>query len=237
MMNYLDIPNIFITNKNLLYKSIFNRRFIDFQFYIKYNNDHLDNAEQYTIKPQYTLYKSKSLSSILEKDKKYTICNIISLFDYLYKDLEELNHQLKINIYQFPCIFAPIISKNTSFSTNKSPFQVKAAYYAPQCIIIYDSKTFFNIFIFPIRRFSTRFYRFNGRVPGRFSITASLTSPPYSPSRTHGISLSESTLIREARNRNAFSLSSSLKRMLAAMSAKSAGVLGIRINSPSNRPS
>ena len=109
-MNYLDIPNIFITNKNLLYKSIFNRRFIDFQFYIKYNNDHLDNAEQYTIKPQYTLYKSKSLSSILEKDKKYTICNIISLFDYLYKDLEELNHQLKINIYQFPCIFAPIIS-------------------------------------------------------------------------------------------------------------------------------
>ena len=67
-MNYLDvqdIQDIFIMNKDLLHKSIFNRRFSDFQFYMDYSNDHLDNAEQYTIKTQYTSDKSISLFSIL----------------------------------------------------------------------------------------------------------------------------------------------------------------------------
>lgn len=50
-MNYLDVQDVFIMDKDLLHKSIFNRRFSDFQFYMDYNNDHLDNAEQYTIKP------------------------------------------------------------------------------------------------------------------------------------------------------------------------------------------
>lgn len=123
-MNYLNMPNIFITDKNLLLKSIFNRRFDVFRFYVEYNNDSLSNAEQYTIKVQHTLDKSRLLSSILEKDKKYTVCNAEFLFDYLYKDLDEFNHQLKTNIYQFPCIFAPITShKDISFMLNE--FKIK----------------------------------------------------------------------------------------------------------------
>lgn len=69
-MNYLDVQDVFIMDKDLLYKSIFNRRFSDFQFYMDYNNDHLDNAEQYIIKPPYTSDKSISLFSILEKKIK-----------------------------------------------------------------------------------------------------------------------------------------------------------------------
>ena len=45
-MNYLDMPNAFIENKDLLFKSIFNRRFTDFQFYVEYNSDSLNNADQ-----------------------------------------------------------------------------------------------------------------------------------------------------------------------------------------------
>ena len=114
-MNYLDvqdIQDIFIMNKDLLHKSIFNRRFSDFQFYMDYSNDHLDNAEQYTIKTQYTSDKSISLFSILEKNKKYTTHNTEYLFDYLYKDLDEFNYQIKTNIYQFPCIFVPVMHNN-----------------------------------------------------------------------------------------------------------------------------
>lgn len=123
-MNYLDMPNAFIENKDLLFKSIFNRRFTDFQFYIEYNSDSLNNAEQYSIKIQYTSNKSMSLFSILEKDKKYTIHNMLFLFDYLYKDLEELNRQLKTNIYQFPCIFAPIMS-NEDIKNLLDEFNIK----------------------------------------------------------------------------------------------------------------
>lgn len=123
-MNYLDIPNSFIENKDLLFKSIFNRRFTDFQFYVEYNSDSLNSAEQYSIKIQYTSNKSMSLFSILEKDKKYTLHNMLFLFDYLYKDLEELNRQLKTNIYQFPCIFAPIIS-NEDIKNLLDEFNIK----------------------------------------------------------------------------------------------------------------
>ena len=123
-MNYLDMPNVFIENKDLLFKSIFNRRFTDFQFYVEYNSDSLNSAEQYSIKIQYTSNKSMSLFSILEKDKKYTIHNMLFLFDYLYKDLEELNRQLKTNIYQFPCVFAPIMS-NEDIKNLLDEFNIK----------------------------------------------------------------------------------------------------------------
>lgn len=49
---------------------------------------------------------------------------MLFLFDYLYKDLEELNRQLKTNIYQFPCVFAPIMS-NEDIKNLLDEFNIK----------------------------------------------------------------------------------------------------------------
>ncbi len=165
-MNYLDVQDIFIMNKDLLHKSIFNRRFSDFQFYMDYNNDHLDNAEQYTIKTQYTSDKSISLFSILEKNKKYTIHNAEYLFDYLYKDLDEFNYQIKTNIYQFPCIFVPVTTNKDikvvlddfnirynkiNFLPSKNKIVILFTNY--KFIFLFNKNESNNINIMPISRF------------------------------------------------------------------------------------
>lgn len=149
-MSYLDISDIFIANKDLLLKSIFNRKFINFQFYTTYNHDHLDNAEQYIIKIQNTLNKSVLLSNILEKDKKYTIFNIEFLFDYLYKDLNEFNYQLKTHIYQFPCIFAPITSnEDIKYLLNEFNIKYNKINFLPkndEIIILFTNYKFIVLF-------------------------------------------------------------------------------------------
>ena len=71
-----------------------------------------------------------------------------------------------------------------------------------------------------------------------FSIFASVTDPPNSPSRTHGISSLAVTVNFEdfTRITSLFSCSGNRSRPLIIF-GRSAGVFGVRINTPSNRPS